>query len=52
VDSLQWAAAIERHYGCELTDRELAAGALESLGQMADSLLARGIEPKGSAVVP
>jgi acyl carrier protein len=45
VDSLQWATAIERQYRCELTADDLAKGALESLGQMADTLLSRGIVP-------
>jgi acyl carrier protein len=45
VDSLQWATAIEQRYQCELTDRDIAGGALESLGRMADALLARGVLP-------
>ncbi len=45
VDSLQWATAIEQQFHCELTERDFAAGALESLGQMADTLLVRGLVP-------
>lgn len=45
VDALQWAAAVERQYDCELEASDFAAGALESLGQMADTLMSRGITP-------
>jgi len=45
VDSLQWVTAIERRYGCQLSSSDLATGAVESLGQMADTLLTRGITP-------
>jgi hypothetical protein len=45
VDSLQWAAAVEQRYRCALSDRDIARGALESLGQTADTLLAQGIAP-------
>ncbi|HEY5957532.1 MAG TPA: phosphopantetheine-binding protein [Polyangiaceae bacterium] len=43
VDALQWSLAVEQHYHCEISEREIAAGALETLGRMADVLLARGI---------
>lgn len=43
VDALQWCVAIEQHYRCELSDHELALGALESLGRIADVLIARRI---------
>lgn len=48
VDSLQWATAVERQFHCELTERDFAAGALESLGQMADTLLVRGLVPSAA----
>jgi acyl carrier protein len=45
VDALQWSVAVEQRYCCELSEGEIAAGALETLGQMADVLLARGVSP-------
>lgn len=45
VDSLQWAAAVEQTYGFALSERDIAAGALESLGTMADTLERRGLLP-------
>ena len=51
VDALQWSVAIEQHYHFELTDHELALGAIESLGGIADVLLARGVSP-GSGSEP
>jgi acyl carrier protein len=50
VDALQWAVAIERHFHCELSDHELAGGALESLGAMADVLMSRGLARCAQAV--
>jgi acyl carrier protein len=41
VDSLQWAAAVERHFDIELTDAEIGNGALLTLGRMAQVLETR-----------
>lgn len=42
VDSLQWAAAVERHFQFELSDEEIFSGALHTLGKMAQVLTSRG----------
>lgn len=50
VDSLQWATAVERHFGVELTDEEIGDGVLLTLGRMAQVLesrqLLRGSSPR------
>lgn len=43
VDAAQWVVTVERRYSVELTDSELIAGALESLGNLADILILRGV---------
>ncbi len=43
VDAAQWVATVERQYAVDLADGELIAGALESLGDLADILIRRGI---------
>lgn len=43
VDAAQWVATVEREYAVDLADGELIAGALESLGDLADILIRRGI---------
>ena len=42
VDAAQWVASVEREYAVDLADGELIAGALESIGNLADILLRRG----------
>lgn len=49
VDSLQWAVAVEQNFQIELSDRDIASGAMESLGHMADMLLGRGIRARSRA---
>lgn len=38
VDSLQWAASVERHFDLQLTDEDILEGALLTLGKMAEVL--------------
>ncbi len=42
VDAAQWVATVERHYAVEISDGDLVAGALESLGNLADILIKAG----------
>jgi acyl carrier protein len=44
VDSLQWAAAVERRYRIELTDTEIGDGVLLTLGRVASAVAARTAE--------
>jgi acyl carrier protein len=43
VDAAQWVTTVERHFSLELTDGDLIAGALESLGNLADILIKAGV---------
>jgi acyl carrier protein len=43
VDAAQWAATVEQHYSVEIPDSALVAGALDSLGKMADILIRQGV---------
>ena len=43
VDAAQWVATVERRYAVEISDAELIAGALETLGNLADILLRHDI---------
>ena len=43
VDAAQWVAKVERRYSVDLADSELVAGAMESLGNLADVLIRRGV---------
>lgn len=49
VDAAQWVATIEQHFRIRLSDEDLLAGALNSLGAMADVLIRRGIDPNRQA---
>ena len=42
VDAAQWVATVERHYAVEISEGDLVAGALESLGNLADILIKAG----------
>ncbi|MGC4000690.1 MAG: phosphopantetheine-binding protein [Anaeromyxobacter sp.] len=44
VDSLQWAAAVERRYRIELSDTEIGDGVLLTLGRVARAVAARVAE--------
>jgi acyl carrier protein len=51
VDSVQWVVAVEGHFAVHLTDSELGAGALQTLGAMAAVLRSRGItEPASPSI--
>lgn len=47
VDSLQWAASVERHFELQLTDGEILEGALLSLEKMAQVLSKRAGTSRG-----
>lgn len=46
VDAAQWVATVEQYYCVEIPDRELTAGALESLGNLADILIQYGVRSR------
>ncbi len=43
VDAAQWVATIERRFDIEIPDEALTRGALESLGNLADTLILHGV---------
>lgn len=43
VDAAQWVASVERQFNVELADEALIRGALESLGNLADTLIQQGV---------
>jgi acyl carrier protein len=43
VDAAQWVATVERRFAIEIPDEALTRGALESLGNLADTLILQGI---------
>ncbi len=49
VDAAQWVATVERQYAVSLADSELFAGALETLGNLADVLIRRGVSARDLA---
>jgi len=43
VDAAQWVATVERRFAVEIADEALTRGALESLGNLADTLIRQGV---------
>lgn len=49
VDAAQWVATVERRFDIEIADEALTRGALESLGNLADTLILQGVSIDPSA---
>ena len=43
VDAAQWVLSVERQFAIEIADEALTRGALESLGNLADTLIQQGV---------
>ena len=43
VDAAQWVATVERRFAVEIANEALTRGALESLGNLADTLIRQGV---------